>query len=95
MTTENMVKKLMADYNVAGMSVAIIRDGEIVNTEGYGLRDADAQLPMTADTVMPIGSLTKTFTSLALGMLVDEGKLDWGKRHSPRPHVPPHRRSQI
>ena len=40
MTTENMVKKLMADYNVAGMSVAIIRDGEIVSTEGYGLRDA-------------------------------------------------------
>ena len=77
MTTENMVKKLMADYNVAGMSVAIIRDGEIVSTEGYGLRDADAQLPMTADTVMPIGSITKTFTSLALGMLVDEGKLDW------------------
>ena len=77
MTTENMVKKLMADYNVAGMSVAIIRDGNLVSAEGYGLRDAKAQLPMTADTVMPIGSITKTFTALALGMLVDEGKLDW------------------
>ena len=77
MTTENMVKKLMADYNVAGMSVAIIRDGQLVSAEGYGLRDANAQLPMTADTVMPIGSITKTFTALALGMLVDEGKLDW------------------
>ena len=77
MTTENMVQKLMADYNVAGMSVAIIRDGKLVSAEGYGLRDAGAQLPMTADTVMPIGSITKTFTALALGMLVDEGKLNW------------------
>ena len=77
MTTENMIRKLMDDYNVAGMSVALIRDGEIVSTQGYGLRDAAAQLPMTADTVLPIGSITKTFTALALGMLVDEGKLDW------------------
>ena len=30
MTTENMIRKLMDDYNVAGMSVALIRDGEIV-----------------------------------------------------------------
>ena len=77
MTTENMIRKLMDDYNVAGMSVALIRDGEIVSTQGYGLRDAAAQLPMTADTVLPIGSITKTFTALALGMLVDEGKLNW------------------
>ena len=77
MTTENMIRKLMDDYNVAGMSVALIRGGNIVSAEGYGLRDAAAQLPMTADTVLPIGSITKTFTALALGMLVDEGKLDW------------------
>ncbi|MBR4764512.1 MAG: serine hydrolase [Lachnospiraceae bacterium] len=77
MTTENMIRKLMDDYHVAGMSVALIRGGEIVSTEGYGLRDAAAELPMTADTVMPIGSITKTFTALALGMLADEGKLDW------------------
>ena len=32
---------------------------------------------MTGDTVLPIGSITKTFTSLALAMLADEGKLDW------------------
>lgn len=77
MTTENMIRKLMDDYNVAGMSVALIRGGEIVSAEGYGLRDAGAGLPMTADTVLPIGSITKTFTALALGMLADEGKLDW------------------
>ncbi len=77
MTTETMIAKLMQDYNVAGMSVALIRDGQIVSAEGYGLRDAAQELPMTADTVLPIGSITKTFTSLALGMLADEGKLSW------------------
>ena len=105
MTTENMIRKLMDDYNVAGMSVALIRDGEIVSTQGYGLRDAAAQLLMTADTVLPIGSITKTFTALALGMLVDEGKLDWDKPvktyipslklSSGRPDVPSHGRAQV
>ena len=77
MKTETAISKLMQDYNVAGMSVAIIRDGQIVSAEGYGLRDVAQELPMTADTVLPIGSVTKTFTALALGLLVDEGKIDW------------------
>ncbi len=77
MKAETMIKKLMEDYHVAGMSAAIIRDGKIVSIDGYGVRDTSADLPMTAETVLPIGSITKTFTSLALGMLSDEGKLDW------------------
>ena len=77
MQLEQIVAKLREDYNVAGMSVALIKNGEIVSVEGYGVRDAAENLPMTKDTVMPIGSVTKTFTSLALAMLADEGKLDW------------------
>ena len=77
MQIANAVEKLMKDYQVAGMSVAVIKDGELVHVDGYGLRNVAENLPMTKDTVMPIGSTTKTFTALALGMLVDEGKLDW------------------
>ena len=76
MQLEKTIAKLMEDYNVAGMSVALIEDGELVCTEGYGRRNVEEDLPMTADTVLPIGSITKTFTSLALAMLADEGKLD-------------------
>lgn len=79
MNAEQTIEKLRKDYNVAGMSVAVIRDGEVEWAEGYGLRNVEQNLPMTSDTVMPIGSITKTFTSLALGMLVDEGKLDWDR----------------
>lgn len=77
MNADQMIEKLMKDYNVAGLSAALIREGEIVSVKGYGLRSVEEQLPMTKDTVLPIGSVTKTFTALALGMLADEGKLDW------------------
>ena len=77
MQLEQTIAKLREDYHVAGMSVALIRNGELVSIDGYGLRNVAEDLPMTGDTVMPIGSITKTFTSLALAMLADEGKLDW------------------
>lgn len=79
MNLDKAIEKLMEDYNVAGMSVAIIRNGEIESVKGYGQRDVAQGLPMTEETVLPIGSATKTFTSLALGMLADEGKLDWDR----------------
>lgn len=77
MQLEKTIAKLMEDYHVAGMSVALIKEGQLVCAEGYGKRNVEEGLPMTGETVMPIGSITKTFTSLALAMLADEGKLDW------------------
>lgn len=77
MQLEQTIEKLMEAYHVAGMSVALIKDGTLVCAKGYGQRNVEENLPMTADTVMPVGSVTKTFTSLALAMLADEGKLDW------------------
>ena len=77
MQFEDIISKLRADYNVAGISAALIKNGEIVCIDGYGLRNVAEGLPMTKETVLPIGSITKTFTSLALAMLADEGKLNW------------------
>ena len=77
MQLEKNIAKVMEDHHVAGMSVALIRDGQIVSAEGYGKRDIENDLPMTGDTVMPIGSITKSFTALSLSMLADEGKFDW------------------
>ena len=58
---EKTIAKLMEDYNVAGMSVALIKNGELVSIEGYGKRNVEEHLPMTGDMVLPIGSITKTF----------------------------------
>jgi len=64
-------------WEVPGLALAIVVDGEVVFAEGFGQRDREADLPVTPDTLFPIGSSTKAFTTFTLGTLVDEGKLDW------------------
>ena len=73
------IPEMMQQWGVAGLSVAIVKDGKVVLTKGYGFRDVQEKLPVTENTVMPIGSTTKSFTSLILSMLEEEGKLDWDK----------------
>jgi CubicO group peptidase (beta-lactamase class C family) len=72
---ENGLKAL----KVPGASVAVIVGDEVVLAKGYGLRDVEKKLPMTADTILAIGSASKAFTVFSLGTLVDEGKMDWDK----------------
>lgn len=71
------VNELLKQWNLPGVSVALVENGETVLCGGYGSRDIKENLEMTDKTHLPIGSATKSFTSLALGMLVDEGKLSW------------------
>lgn len=73
------VPQLLKDWEVPGLSLAVIRDGQVVLTEGYGFRDVEKKLPVTPETRFAIGSSTKAFTTAALGMLVDEGKIEWDK----------------
>lgn len=65
----------MARQHVPGASVAVVKDGKVVLTKGYGLADVELGVPATADTVYEIGSITKQFTATAIMMLVDEGKV--------------------
>jgi CubicO group peptidase (beta-lactamase class C family) len=73
------VPQLLKDWEVPGLSLAVIRDGQVVLTEGYGFRDVEKKLPVTPETRFAIGSSTKAFTTATLGMLVDEGKIEWDK----------------
>jgi CubicO group peptidase (beta-lactamase class C family) len=74
-----VVEKIRADWKVQGLAIAIVKGGDVVMAKGYGWRDAEKQLPMTADTLLPIGSSTKAFTTAVMAGLVDEGRLDWEK----------------
>lgn len=76
---DKFVKSVMSDWKVPGVAVAVIHDGEILLAEGYGYRDVEEKLPVTADTLFAIGSNSKSFTVTLLGMLNDEGQLDWDK----------------
>ncbi|KAF9204891.1 hypothetical protein BGZ59_000807 [Podila verticillata] len=63
---------------VPGMSVAVLHQGKVIFAEGFGTRNKERD-PVTADTLMPIGSMTKAMTAAMIGELVAEGKLDWDK----------------
>lgn len=73
------VETMLKEWDVPGASVAIVKDGKIVFAEGFGYRDVDKKLNVTKDTLFAIGSCTKAFTATILGILADEGKLEWDK----------------
>lgn len=71
------MQKVVKDWNVPGMGVAVVSGGKVVFAKGYGYRDHGARLPFTTKTVVPIASNTKLFTATAAGLLVADGKLAW------------------
>jgi CubicO group peptidase (beta-lactamase class C family) len=76
---DELVNRALKSWQVPGVSLAVVADGNVVWAKGFGSRNIEKNLPMTADTLLPIGSITKSFTTLVMGMLVDEGKLEWDK----------------
>jgi CubicO group peptidase (beta-lactamase class C family) len=71
------LEQAVKDWNVPGLAIAVVAGGETVYARGFGWRDLEGQKPMTPDSLFAIGSTTKAMTATVLGMLVDEGKLDW------------------
>src|SRR6185436_20006116 len=61
--------------HIAGIGVAVVRDGQVAVLDVRGLRDVEHQVPVTLDTVFPIGSCTKAFTAMAVALAQDEGVL--------------------
>lgn len=67
----------MQTFSVPGSAVAIVQNGEIVYTKGFGVRSLETGEPVTTETVFRVGSTTKAMTSMMIATLVDEGVLDW------------------
>jgi CubicO group peptidase (beta-lactamase class C family) len=74
---EAYVAAKVAEYGVPGAAVAVVQGGEVVYAQGFGVRVADGTAPVTPDTLMMIGSVTKSMTSMMAATLVDEGRLTW------------------
>jgi CubicO group peptidase (beta-lactamase class C family) len=64
-------------HHVPGMAIAVVKDNEVILTYGFGNASVEEETPVTPETIFAIGSSTKAFTSTLVGMLVDEGKMDW------------------
>ena len=71
------MEKTLKDWNAPGIGVGIVVNDKLVFVKGYGYRDYEKKLPITAQTMFPIASNTKLFTAVAAGLLVEEGKLTW------------------
>lgn len=67
-------------WPVPGFSVAIVQDGKILISEGFGVRSLSSNEPVDGDTLFAIASNSKAFTAAALAMLVEEKKLNWNDR---------------
>jgi CubicO group peptidase (beta-lactamase class C family) len=76
---EQFVPAEMQNWKVPGVAIAVVQNGQVIYSHGFGLRDVKGNLPVTSKTIFAVGSISKSFTSLSMGMLNDEGKLDWDK----------------
>src|SRR5881296_1092320 len=76
---DDYMAKVLKDWNGPGIGVGIVVGDKLVFAKGYGYRDYEKKLPVTAQTMYTIASNTKLFTAVAAGMLVEEGKLTWDR----------------
>lgn len=63
--------------HIPGLAIAVVHEDRVLFSRGFGLRDVEAKKPVTPETIFAVGSTTKAFTSTLIGMLKDDGVLDW------------------
>lgn len=71
------VQQAFEDWNAVGLAVAVVKDDQLLFAKGYGEIELGSGQSVDEETRFSIGSTTKAMTAAAIGMLVDEGKVDW------------------
>jgi CubicO group peptidase (beta-lactamase class C family) len=74
---DNFMRETLRDYSVPGAVVAVVENNTTIFLKGYGVREIGKTEKVDENTRFQVASVTKFFTATALGVLVDEGKLDW------------------
>jgi CubicO group peptidase (beta-lactamase class C family) len=72
---DEYIRSEMVSQQIPGVSLAVVRNGEVVIARGYGLANLEHQVPVKPETIFQSGSMGKQFTATAVMMLVEEGKL--------------------
>lgn len=83
---EEKLEARRKELGIPGVSLAIVKDGQVIYAKGFGYKDFEKQVPVTPDTQFAIGSATKAFTALTVLMAQDEGKLSIDD--SPKKYLP-------
>lgn len=71
------IAKAVTDLHQPGLAVGIVQNGQLIWSKGYGKLDLAKDTPVDANSIFACASLSKAFTACAIGLLVDEGKLEW------------------
>jgi CubicO group peptidase (beta-lactamase class C family) len=74
---DKVVERARQEFDVPGIAVAIVKDGNVVLSKGYGVRKTGEAAPVTPQTLFRIASNTKAFTTAALATLVDDKRIRW------------------
>ncbi len=74
---DSLAERTLKAFNVPGIAVAVIKDGKVVHSKGYGVRSLKTGKKVDENTLFGIASNSKAFAAAALGILVDEGKIKW------------------
>lgn len=75
---DSLVSDAMTRFHVPGVAVGVVKDGKIIYSKGFGLRNINNKSSRVNEhTQFAIASNTKAFTAAALAILVDDGKLTW------------------
>ena len=74
---DDFIHHTMEEWKVPGLAISLIQNGEVVHSKGYGYKDLKSQDEITPKTLFSVASVTKSFTTTAAAMLVDEGIIDW------------------
>lgn len=71
------IHQLIKDFDIPGLSIGVVRNDSLLFSKGYGNLEITKDEKVNENTIFGIGSISKSFTALTLGILVDEGKIDW------------------
>lgn len=74
---DQWIARAMRTFEVPGIALAIVKDDAVVVAKGYGVHRLGEPAPADARTRFGIASNTKAFTATAIGLLVDDGKVEW------------------
>ena len=74
---DQYAERVRRDWEIPGMAITVVKDGRVLFSKGYGVREVGRSEPVDAQTLFACASTTKAMTVALLGMLVDAGKLRW------------------
>jgi CubicO group peptidase (beta-lactamase class C family) len=83
---DRQIHQLIKDFEIPGLSIGIVRNDSMIFSKGYGNLEIHKERKVDENTIFGIGSISKSFTALTLGILVDEGKIDWD--HKVKDYLP-------